>query len=107
MDGNGCKIKNPYGYNWSISGLWDLEQKYNLCPSIKGQEQTDRLGIHKINYPEGNIKQQGSSVVCSCLRNYKCASYGEFRQQEDVINPISAIVDTVLDLANTDACEKQ
>ncbi len=41
MDGNGCKIKNPYGYNWFISGLWDLVQKYNLYPSIKGQEQAD------------------------------------------------------------------
>lgn len=32
-----------------------------------------------MNYPEGNVKQQISSVVRSCLRNYKCSSYGEFR----------------------------
>ena len=30
-------------------------------------------------YSEVNVKQQISSVVRSCLRNYKCSSYGEFR----------------------------
>ena len=59
--------------------LRSLEQKYGLHPSIKGQEQTDREGLRKVNYPEGNVKQQVSSVVRSCLRNYKCSSYGEFR----------------------------
>ena len=32
-----------------------------------------------MNYPEGNVKRQVSSVVRSCLRNYKCSSYGELR----------------------------
>ena len=35
--------------------------------------------MRKVNYKEGNVKQQISSVVRSCLRNYKCSSYGEFR----------------------------
>ena len=59
--------------------LRSLEQKYGLHPSVKGQEQTDREGLRKVNYPEGNVKQQVSSVVRSCLRNYKCSSYGELR----------------------------
>ena len=59
--------------------LRDLERKYGLQPSVKGQELTDREGLRKVNYPEGNVKQQISSVVRSCLRNYKCSSYGEFR----------------------------
>lgn len=59
--------------------LRDLERKYDLHPSIKGEERADRLGLHKVNYKEGNVKQQISSVVRSCLRNYKCSSYGEFR----------------------------
>ena len=62
-----------------MSVLRELERKYNLHPSIKGQEQTDREGLRKVNYPEGNVKQQVSSVVRSCLRNYKCSSYGELR----------------------------
>ena len=59
--------------------LRDLECKYGLQPSVKGQELTDREGLRKVNYPEGNVKQRISSVVRSCLRNYKCSSYGEFR----------------------------
>ena len=62
-----------------MSVLRELERKYNLHPSIKGQELTDREGLRKVNYPEGNVKQQVSSVVRSCLRNYKCSSYGELR----------------------------
>ena len=59
--------------------LRDLELKYNLYPSIKGKEQTDTLDLRKVNYKAGNVKQQLSSVIRSCLRNYKCSSYGEFR----------------------------
>lgn len=67
--------------------LRSLEQKYGLHPSIKGQEQTDRPGIiRKVNYPEGNVKQQVSSVVRSCLRNYKCSSYGELRTLLEAFN---------------------
>ena len=62
-----------------MSVLRELERKYNLHPSIKGQELTDRESLRKVNYPEGNVKQQVSSVVRSCLRNYKCSSYGELR----------------------------
>ena len=52
--------------------------KYGLPTSVKVQEVTDREGLRKVNYPEGNVKQRISSVVRSCLRNYKCSSYGEF-----------------------------
>ena len=59
--------------------LRDLERKYNLHPSIKREKQADKVGLHRVNYKEGNVKQQISSVVWSCLRNYRCSSYGEFR----------------------------
>ena len=79
IDENGRKISDSHEYDRSMSVLRELERKYNLHPSIKGQEQTAREGLRKVNYPEGNVKQQISSVVRSCLRNYKCSSYGEFR----------------------------
>lgn len=79
IDENGRKISDSHEYDRSMSVLRELERKYNLHPSIKGQEQTDREGLRKVNYPEGNVKQQVSSVVRSCLRNYKCSSYGELR----------------------------
>ena len=39
-----------------------------------------------MNYREGNVIQQISSVVRSCLRNYKCSSYGEFRSLLELFN---------------------
>lgn len=86
VDEQGRKISDSHEYDRSMSVLRDLEQKYSLHPSIKGQEQTDRPGIRKVNYPEGTVKQQVSSVVRSCLRNYKCASYGELRTLLETFN---------------------
>ena len=79
IDENGRKLYHDYEARRSMDILRSLEQKYGLHPSVKGQEQTDREGLRKVNYPEGNVKQQVSSVVRSCLRNYKCSSYGELR----------------------------
>ena len=79
IDENGRKLSHDYEARRSMDILRSLEQKYGLHPSVKGQEQTDREGLRKVNYPEGNVKQQVSSVVRSCLRNYKCSSYVELR----------------------------
>ena len=79
IDENGRKLSHDYEARRSMDILRSLEQKYGLHPSVKGQEQTDREGLRKVNYPVGNVKQQVSSVVRSCLRNYKCSSYGELR----------------------------
>ena len=79
IDENGRKLSHDYEARRSMDILRSLQQKYGLHPSVKGQDQTDREGLRKVNYPEGNVKQQVSSVVRSCLRNYKCSSYGELR----------------------------
>lgn len=79
VDEQGRKLPHDFEARRSMEILRDLERKYDLHPSVKGQELTDREGLRKVNYSEGNVKQQISSVVRSCLRNYKCSSYGEFR----------------------------
>ena len=79
VDEQGRKLPHDFEARRSMEILRDLERKYGLHPSVKGQELTDREGLRKVNYPEGNVKQQISSVVRSCLQNYKCSSYGEFR----------------------------
>ncbi len=79
VDEQGRKLPHDFEARRSMEILRDLERKYGLHPSVKGQELTDREGLRKVNYPEGNVKRQVSSVVRSCLRNYKCSSYGEFR----------------------------
>ena len=78
VDEQGRKINDSHEYDQSMSVLRELERKYDLHPSVKGEEQADKVGLHRVNYREGNVKQQISSVVRSCLRNYKCSSYGEF-----------------------------
>lgn len=79
VDEQGRKINDSHEYDQSMSVLRELERKYDLHPSVKGHELTDREGLQKVNYSEGNVKQLISSVVRSCLRNYNCSSYGEFR----------------------------
>ena len=79
VDEKGRKLPHDFEARRSAEITRDLEHKYNLHPAVKGQEQTDREGLRKVNYPAGNVKQQVSSVVRSCLHNYKCSSYGELR----------------------------
>ena len=71
VDELGRKINDSHEYDRSMSVLRELERKYDLHPSIKGQEQTDTPDLRKVNYKAGNVKQQISSVIRSCLRNYK------------------------------------
>ena len=78
VDEQGRKISDSHEYDRSMSVLRELERKYDLHPSIKGEEQTDTPDLRKANYKAGNVKQQSPSVIRSCLRNYKCSSYGEF-----------------------------
>ena len=86
VDELGRKISDSHEYDRSMSVLRELERKYDLHPSIKGQEQTDTPDLRKVNYKAGNVKQQISSVVRSCLRNYRCSSYGEFRTLLELFN---------------------
>ena len=86
VDENGHKLPHDFEARRSMEILRDLERKYNLHPSVKGEEQADKVGLHKVNYREGNVKQQISSIVRSCLRNYKCSSYGEFRTLLELLN---------------------
>ena len=86
IDEKGRKFPHDFEAKRSMEILRDLERKYNLHPSVKGQGLTDREGLRKVNYSEGNVKQQISSVARSCLRNYKCSSYGEFRTLLELLN---------------------
>lgn len=86
VDSTGQKISDSHEYDRSMSILRDLERKYGLHPSIKGQELQDREGLRKVDYPKGDVKQQVSSTVRSCLRHYRCASFGEWRTLLEAFN---------------------
>ena len=55
VDEQGRKLPHDFEARRSMEILRDLERKYGLHPSIKGQEQTDREGLRKVNYPDGNV----------------------------------------------------
>ena len=86
VDSTGRKISDSHEYDRSMSILRDLEQKYGLHPSVKGQELQDREGLRKVDYQKGYVKQQVSSTLRSCLRHYRCASFGEWRTLLEVFN---------------------
>lgn len=78
IDREGRKLPHDFEARRSVEITRNLEQKYGLHPSIKGQELQDRKGLHKVDYQKGDVKQQVSSTVRSCLRHYRCASFGEW-----------------------------
>lgn len=86
IDRNGRKLPHDFEARRSVEITRALEQKYGLHPSIKGQELQDREGLHKVDYPKGDVKQQVSSTVRSCLRHYRCASFGEWRTLLEAFN---------------------
>lgn len=86
VDSTGRKISDSHEYDRSMSILRDLEQKYGLHPSVKGQELQDREGLRKVDYQKGDVKQQVSSTIRSCLRHYRCASFGEWRTLLEAFN---------------------
>lgn len=53
VDEQGRKINDSHEYDQSMSVLRELERKYDLHPSVKGHELTDREGLQKVNYSEG------------------------------------------------------
>lgn len=86
VDEKGRKLPHDFEARRSAEITRDLEHKYNLHPAVKGQEQRDIPDLRKVNYKAGNVKQQISSVIRSCLRNYNCSSYGEFRTLLELFN---------------------
>lgn len=86
IDRNGRKLPHDFEARRSVEITRAIEQKYGLHPSIKGQKLQDREGLHKVDYQKGDVKQQVSSTIRSCLRHYRCASFGEWRTLLEAFN---------------------
>ncbi len=86
IDREGRKLPHDFEARRSVEITRDLEQKYGLHPSVKGQEQQDREKLRKVDYQKGDVKQQVSSTIRSCLRHYRCASFGEWRTLLEAFN---------------------
>ncbi|OUN57439.1 conjugal transfer protein MobB [Alistipes sp. An66] len=86
IDREGRKLPHDFEARRSVEITRDLERKYGLPPSIKGQELQDREELRKVDYQKGDVKQQVSSTVRSCLQHYRCASFGEWRTLLEAFN---------------------
>lgn len=86
IDREGRKLPHDFEARRSVEITRDLEQKYGLHQSIKGLELQDREGLRKVDYQKGDVKQQVSSTVRSCLRHYRCASFSEWRTLLEAFN---------------------
>ena len=86
IDENGRKLPHDLEARRSTKITRDMERKYNLHSAIDSPELHDKKNLQKVDYPAGNVKQQISSVVRSCLRHYKCSSYRELRTLLEAFN---------------------
>lgn len=86
IDRKGRKLPHDFEARRSVEITRDLERKYGLHPSVKGQELQDREGLRKVDYQKGDVKQQVSSTIRACLRHYRCASFGEWRTLLEAFN---------------------
>lgn len=64
-----------------------------FCPTTGGLSDKNarsarraREGLRKVDYQKGDVKQQVSSTVRSCLRHYRCTSFGEWRTLLEAFN---------------------
>ncbi len=86
IDAAGRKIRDSHERERSMQILRDLERKYGLHPAVPGQEQEATAELRKVDYKAGDIKRQIQSSVRTCLKRYRCASFGEFRTLLELYN---------------------
>ena len=67
---------------WRYCAIWNAN---TICIRVS-KARSRPIRWNCIGEKEGNVKQQISSVVRSCLRNYRCSSYGEFRTLLELFN---------------------
>ena len=64
VDENGHKLLHDFEARRSMEILRDLECKYDLHPSIKGEEQTDKVELHRL---KGRQRQTTDFVRCAVV----------------------------------------
>lgn len=86
VDENGKKIDDGNEWRRSMTILRDLEHKYRLVPSVKGQKLSDLASAKKVEYGHENLKQQISSVVRLLTQQYKFGSFPELNALLNLYN---------------------
>lgn len=77
VDENGDHIDDSHEWDRSMSILRELETKYGLYPSLKGQTLADLTEAKKVEYGKENLKQQIASTVRLLTQSYRFGSLTE------------------------------
>lgn len=86
VDETGRKIDDGNEWRRSMAILRELEQKYHLTPSVKGQKLSDLASVKKVEYGHENLKQQISSVVQLLTQQYRFGSFTELNALLNLYN---------------------
>ena len=76
IDGKGRKINDKFEKRRSKKITDALEKKYNLIPSSKVSEKPT-TETPKVDFMQGNIKEQVANTVRSAMKHYTFCSLGE------------------------------
>ncbi len=79
VDKHGCKIKDGNNFYLNNKVCRELEQKYNLNPATKRQEERQAFTFKKVDAAKGNTKIQIGNVIKPLAATYKFQSFGEYR----------------------------
>lgn len=96
-DEDGKKIKDSYEHEHSKQITNSIEQEYNLIPSTKKEQGNSISELKKVNYQQGNVKNQVGNTVRALLENYRFTSFNEFRALLSLYN---VTADEVKGIAN-------
>lgn len=86
VDETGRKIDDGNEWRRSMAILRELEQKYHLTPSVKGQKLSDLASVKKVEHGKENLKQQISSVVRLLTQQYRFGSFTELNALLNLYN---------------------
>lgn len=86
VDETGRKIDDGNEWRRSMAILRELEQKYHLTPSVKGQKLSDLASVKKVEHGKENLKQQISSVVRLLTQQYRFGSLTELNALLNLYN---------------------
>ena len=64
----------------------DIEQRYDLHPAVRGQEQREFDTAHRVEYGRENLKQQLKSTVRLLAEQYRFGSISEYRTLLNLYN---------------------
>jgi hypothetical protein len=94
VDENGKKISDKFEKRRSMDVCRELEQKFGLIPAISSENKQNHLVFQPVNYQNGDIKSQITSIVRHLPNHYRFQSFGEYNTLLSLFNLTAEKVDS-------------